>query len=166
MPPPKLCSSREQAMAAFRDLQKPLAVKIAAPDVAHKTEAGGVHLNIRTEAQFADRLDKLARIPTEYPGQTLVEEMAPEGVELIVGGIRDASWGPCVVLGLGGMLAEALADTVIRLAPVSEVDVSDMLESLEAASSSAVSATSLYAIEPLSPKQSWQLADCYWSIQK
>ena len=53
-----------------------------------------------------------------------------ESFSTLLGGLHDASWGPCVVAGLGGVLAEAHADTAIRLAPVSEIDVSDMLESL------------------------------------
>jgi acetyltransferase len=56
--------------------------------------------------------------------------MAPLGVELIVGAVRDPSWGPCVVIGLGGVLAEAVADSTVRLAPLSANDVAEMLESL------------------------------------
>jgi acetyltransferase len=125
-----LCTTRGQAQSAFITLQKPVVVKIAAPDVAHKTEAGGVYLNVNTQTQLESALDALSRIPTSHPGQALLEEMAPEGVELIVGGIRDDSWGPCVVVGLGGVLTEAIADTAVRLAPVSELDVAEMLESL------------------------------------
>jgi acetyltransferase len=126
----RLCASRDEAMAAFAQLAKPVAVKIAADDVPHKTDVGGVFLNVRSDAEFRAALDSIARIPTTTPGRVLVEEMAAAGVELIVGGVRDASWGPCVVLGLGGVTAEALADSSVRLAPVAQVDVEDMIEGL------------------------------------
>jgi acetyltransferase len=105
-------------------------VKIAADDIAHKTEAGGVILNVRTAAEMTDALERIKRIPTTQRGKVLVEEMAGEGVELIVGGVRDPSWGPCVVIGLGGVAAEAMADSAVRLAPLTTQDVMEMLESL------------------------------------
>jgi acetyltransferase len=129
-PQRRLCVGREQAIDAFRALSKPVVVKIAADDIAHKTEAGGVFLNIRDDASLSSALDTIARIPTSTPGRVLIEEMAPQGVELIVGAVRDASWGPCVVVGLGGILAEAVSDSAVRLAPLNGLDVAEMLESL------------------------------------
>lgn len=125
-----LCETRQEARAAFADLGKPVVVKIAAADVAHKTEAGGVILDIRDDTGLEDALDRIARIPTATPGRVLIEEMAPAGVELIVGGVRDPSWGPCVVVGLGGVLAEAVSDTALGLAPLGETDVAHMLDRL------------------------------------
>jgi acetyltransferase len=129
-PQRRLCIGREQALDAFRSLAKPVVVKIAADDIAHKTEAGGVFLDVRAETDFAAALDAIARIPTSSPGRVLVEEMAPNGVELIVGAVRDSSWGPCVVVGLGGVLAEAVADSSVRLAPLDDLDVAEMLDGL------------------------------------
>lgn len=125
-----LCSSRTEAMQAFEQLSKPLVVKISAEDVPHKTEVGGVHLHIRDRQQFEAALDAIAKIPTRDPGKVLIEEMAAEGVELIVGGIRDASWGVVLMVGIGGVMAEAMADSSVRLAPVSDIDVSNMLGEL------------------------------------
>lgn len=125
-----LCGSRDEAVAAFRKLSKPVVAKIAAADIAHKTEVGGVRLNITDEQQLVAALDHFALIPTKYPGQVLLEEMALDGIELIVGGVQDPSWGPCVMIGLGGILAEAMRDTAIRLAPVTPLDVEEMLDSL------------------------------------
>jgi acetyltransferase len=129
-PQRRLCVGREQALDALRALSKPVVVKIAADDIAHKTEAGGVFLNVGDDASLSSALDAIARIPTSTPGRVLIEEMAPQGVELIVGAVRDASWGPCVVVGLGGILAEAVADSAVRLAPLNGLDVAEMLESL------------------------------------
>lgn len=125
-----LCRSRAEAVSAFRSIGAPVAIKIAAAEIAHKTEAGGVHLNISNEAGLETALDAIERIPASGSKGFLVEQMASLGVELIVGGVSDASWGPCVLIGFGGILAEAFADTEIRLAPLSTEDVMDMLDSL------------------------------------
>jgi acyl-CoA synthetase (NDP forming) len=131
-PQRRLCHSRAEAMAAFGALNKPVVVKIAADDIAHKTEAGGVFLDVRNEAAMEAACAAIERIPTATPGRYLVEEMAGPGVELIVGAVRDASWGPCVVVGIGGVTAEAMADSAVRLAPLTEADVDDMVDSLRA----------------------------------
>lgn len=125
-----LCTSRDEAEAAFARLEKPVVVKVAASDIAHKTESGGVILDIGDEGDFVQALDRIAEIETSQPGRVLVEEMAPAGVEIIVGGVRDPSWGPCVMIGLGGILAEAISDTAIALAPIGEAEVAHMLNGL------------------------------------
>ncbi|CAL8476928.1 acetate--CoA ligase family protein [Caballeronia sp. S22] len=126
----RLCADRDEAFTAFHDLRQPVVVKIVATDIAHKTEAGGVFLNVSNEASLTAALDAIALIPTSTPAQVLIEEMAPPGVELIVGGVRDPSWGPCVVVGLGGVMAEALADSAVRLAPIDDMDAAEMLSEL------------------------------------
>ncbi|MDX9698744.1 MAG: acetate--CoA ligase family protein [Rhodocyclaceae bacterium] len=125
-----LCRGRDEALAAFARLTAPVVVKIAASDVPHKTEVGGVHLGIRDRQGMEKALDAIDRIPTGDPGKVLIEEMAPEGVELVIGGVRDPSWGVILMVGLGGVLAEALADSSVRLAPVSANDVQEMLGEL------------------------------------
>lgn len=127
-----LCENRGEAIAAFQQLRSPVVVKIAATDIAHKTEAGGVVLDVRNESDLEKALDRIAKIPTVQPGRVLIEEMALRGVELIVGGVRDPSWGPVVVIGIGGVLAEALSDSMVRLAPLSRSDVAAMLGGLRA----------------------------------
>lgn len=125
-------TSREAAKVAFDGMTKPVVAKIAANDIAHKTEVGGVIIGIANEQQLDAALNKIAAIPTKDPGKVLLEEMAGEGIELIVGGVRDPSWGPIVMVGLGGIFAEALADTSLRLAPVTADQAADMLNDLRA----------------------------------
>jgi acetate---CoA ligase (ADP-forming) len=129
-PKRRMCVGRAEALAAYQELRKPVVVKISADDIPHKTEVGGVFLNVCDEAGLLTALEAIGKIPTATPDRVLIEEMAPTGVELIVGAVRDGSWGPCVVIGLGGILAEAVADSVVRLAPVSGEDVAEMLGSL------------------------------------
>lgn len=129
-PQRRFCVGKSEAIEAFTALVKPVVVKIAADDVPHKTEVGGVFLRVGNLQSLCSALESIERIPTKTPGQFLIEEMAPVGVELIVGAVNDSSWGPCVVIGLGGVLAEAVSDSSVRLAPISELDAVDMLDGL------------------------------------
>jgi acetate---CoA ligase (ADP-forming) len=131
VPQRRLCNRRDEALLAYRTLGAPVVVKVVSAEIAHKTEAGGVHLGIRSEAALQLALDAIERIPTRGAKAFLVEQMAPEGVELIVGGVQDPSWGPCVMVGLGGVMAEALADSAVRPAPLTRADVDEMLDSLQ-----------------------------------
>ncbi|HSL75940.1 MAG TPA: acetate--CoA ligase family protein [Candidatus Limnocylindrales bacterium] len=111
-------------------------LKIDAPDLAHKSDLGLVRLGLRGDDAVraaGDDLLATARRHGIEPRGLLVEPMAEAGVELIVGARRDASFGPCVMVGLGGVLAEVLDDVAIRLAPVTRDVAIDMLESLRGA---------------------------------
>jgi acetyltransferase len=124
------CATRDEAMAAFAALAKPLAVKLSSAVLTHKTEAGAVRLGIASSEAMHAALDALDRIPLSGARAYLVEEMAPPGVELIVGGVRDPSFGPLVMVGLGGVTAEAMQDTALRLAPATLEEAHDMLREL------------------------------------
>jgi acyl-CoA synthetase (NDP forming) len=115
------------ALGAWRSLGGgPVALKLDAPGLAHKTEADGVRLGLEDEAGIrravADLVSAAARAEGISPGGLMVQPMAPGGVEVIVGGRRDAVFGPAVLVGLGGILAEVLDDVAVLLAPV-DVDV-------------------------------------------
>ncbi len=127
------CRSHDEAHAAFRDLEKPVVVKVLAADVLHKTELGGVHLGVADSAALQRALEQIDAIPLPSARGYLIEEMAPPGLELIVGAVRDAGFGPSVMLGLGGTFAEALKETVVRLAPLSSGAALEMLDELPAA---------------------------------
>lgn len=122
------CADRGAAKAAFAKLGAPVVVKVLDAAITHKTEAGGVHVNVRDEAALAAALDAIDRIPGAH--RYLVEEQAKPGIELIVGGLNDPSYGPAVLVGLGGIAAEALGDVAMRLAPLSPADAEDMLAEL------------------------------------
>jgi acetyltransferase len=123
-----VCADRAAAKAAFAKLGGPVVVKVLDPAITHKTEAGGVHVNVRDPAALDAALDAIDRIPGTH--RYLVEQQAEPGVELIVGGLNDPSYGPAVLVGLGGIAAEALGDVAMRLAPLSAADAEDMLEDL------------------------------------
>jgi|HigsolmetaAR204D_1030405.scaffolds.fasta_scaffold00314_15 acyl-CoA synthetase (NDP forming) len=126
-----VCRTHEEAARAFESLGKPIVVKVLDANIAHKTEVGGVHLNVSTLERLHAALAAIDAIPGDRQGRGyLLEEMAPRGVDLIVGAKRDASFGATVLVGLGGTEAEALNDVSIRLAPLTRLDAHEMLNEL------------------------------------
>ena len=130
-------ASRDAALAAAREIGFPLVLKIVSPDIAHKTEVGGVVVGVRSEAQLADEYDSLlARVAQKAPqariAGVLVAQMAQGGVELILGTKKDPVFGPVVMVGLGGIFAEVLRDVALQIAPVTEAQATQMLRSLKA----------------------------------
>jgi acetate---CoA ligase (ADP-forming) len=133
IPAPKmtLCKTYEEAKKAFKKLKKPCVVKVVDPAISHKTEAGGVLLGIKTEKQLKDALKKIDNIDTGNKKQYIIEEMAKSGLEIIIGAVNDDSFGPTVLLGLGGTTAEALEDVAMRLAPLAVSDAMEMIDELK-----------------------------------
>jgi acyl-CoA synthetase (NDP forming) len=120
---------REQAQTALDNLPTPVAVKILDAAVLHKTEMGGVHLGITTDAELSDALDKLEEVGAK---RFLVESMAASGVDLVVGVRRDPVFGPVVLVGLGGTAAEAYGDVTIRSLPAGPTEIESMADDLQA----------------------------------
>jgi acetate---CoA ligase (ADP-forming) len=129
----EVCASHEAAQAALRRLARPVVAKILTAEIEHKTEVGGVCLNIQDAAALAAALAQFDAIPLRSPRRYLIEEMAPSGLELILSATRDESFGPTVMVGLGGIFAEVFRDTAVRLAPLSLSMAEEMLEQLRAA---------------------------------
>lgn len=125
-----VCADRAAARAAFETLGIPVVVKVLDAGIPHKTEVGGVHVGVRTIEALEAALDRIDAIPGAAARVYLLEAMAPPGLELIVGGVRDSSFGPVVLVGLGGVLAEALQDVSRRLAPITAEEAEDMLDEL------------------------------------
>jgi len=132
-PPARACATREDARVAFAALTKPVVVKVLNPAILHKTEAGGVHLFVDTPERLETALDTIDRIAAPIPSRYTIEEMAPPGLELIVGALNDPSFGPTVLIGMGGTLAEALRDTATTLAPLDVDDALALLATLRTA---------------------------------
>ncbi|HLJ07537.1 MAG TPA: acetate--CoA ligase family protein [Acidimicrobiia bacterium] len=110
----------------------PVAVKLCGPAIAHKTERGLVKLGLReaaaVEAAGAELL--AAARPEDGDVALLVSAMVAGARELIAGFVRDDDFGPCVMLGIGGILAEAVGDVAFRLAPLDAVDAEDLIDDL------------------------------------
>jgi succinyl-CoA synthetase beta subunit len=114
-------------------------MKIASSDIAHKTEVGGVVLNLQGEeaiaAAFSTVMNRVkAAAPEARLDGVVVSPMRSGGMELLVGVHVDAQWGPVLAVGLGGVWVEVLKDTSLRALPVDESDVLAMLSELRATS--------------------------------
>ncbi len=121
---------------AMRELQCPVVVKVMSPDILHKSDAGGVKINLQSVAHVREAIATMAALPGISGAQVdgyLIEEMAPRGQEIVVGGTCDAQFGPLVMVGLGGIFVEVLADVAFRICPISRLDAEDMLDELKGA---------------------------------
>ena len=124
--------------AAVRGLSYPLAVKIASPDIAHKSEAGAVMLGVRDGAELAAAAERVTRSARAYAPEARIDgvlacEMVTDGVEMLLGVTDDPVFGPTVALGLGGVAAEALRDVAYRVAPFDEAEARAMITELRGA---------------------------------
>ncbi|HEY5759761.1 MAG TPA: acetate--CoA ligase family protein [Steroidobacter sp.] len=130
--PAKIIRSRAEAQSL--GLSGPLALKILSPDIAHKTEVGGVRLNVAA-ADAATAYDELLKAVKSHKPEARIDgviasPMRQGGVELLVGVRYDATWGPTITIGFGGVLVELLADVAIAALPVDRAEVLDMLSRL------------------------------------
>jgi acetyltransferase len=124
-PRERTVSTVEEALSAAREIGYPLVAKTARPDVLHRTEVGGVVPGVMDDGALRLAVRSIeARLG---PGPLLVQEEVHRGLELLVGGRRDPSFGPVVLVGLGGVLAELLRDVSIGLAPLAHADARAML---------------------------------------
>jgi acetyltransferase len=115
-------------------LSAPFVLKIVSRDIPHKTEVGGVRVNVGAAEVQRAAADLLKQVRSKIPGAriegVLVSEMVVDGFELLLGTVCDAAFGPVVVLGMGGIYAEALGDRTCRLAPVNRDDAHAMIAEL------------------------------------
>lgn len=121
---------------ALNTLKAPYAVKVVSPDILHKSDAGGVKVNLQSEAEVAQAIKAMMQQPLIAQSRIegfLVEEMAPAGQEMVIGGFRDADFGPLVMVGLGGIFVEVLADVAFRICPITRLDAQEMLAELKGA---------------------------------
>ena len=135
--PHRVATNASDAIAAAESFGFPVVAKIVSPDILHKTEIGGVALNLQTKEQVAKAFDDLmsrakAAKPQARIEGVLIAPMIKGGVECILGVQRDPVFGPVVMFGLGGILVEALRDVSFRLAPFDKAEAHRMIDSIKA----------------------------------
>ena len=136
--PSLVVKTATEAAAHAEQVGGRVALKVASPDIAHKTEVGGVKLRLEGKESVAQAFNEIlasvqAAAPAARIDGVLVSPMRERGIELFVGTARDADWGAVIAVGVGGIWVEALRDTAVRVLPVDRGDVLDMLHSLRAA---------------------------------
>jgi acyl-CoA synthetase (NDP forming) len=129
--PWRLARSGDEAVAAARELGYPVVVKVVSPEILHKTDIGGVALGLGDDDRVRGGFARVvAAAGDAHVDGALVAPMRDGGVELIVGVVRDPQWGPTLAVGLGGVWVHVADDTSVRVLPVGEADVREMLDEL------------------------------------
>jgi len=124
------------AVKIAREIHYPVAVKVASPDILHKSDAKGVKLGVGSEFELRRAFDEVINnSKTRNPGARIlgatVQEYVTPGREVIIGGLQDRTFGPTVMFGLGGIWVEVLKDVSFRLAPLSVDDARDMIQEVK-----------------------------------
>ena len=120
----ELAGNEKQLEGACKKIGFPIAVKIYSPKISHKTDIGGIKLNIQNLEETKKAFSQLRRIPG-FKGAYLQKMLS--GTEIIIGGKRDAQFGPVVLFGLGGIYVELLKDVSVRVCPLAEKDAEEMI---------------------------------------
>jgi acetyltransferase len=136
LPKQELATSAEQAALMAEKIGFPVIMKISSPEILHKTDVGGVRANLANrEAVIKAFAEIIANSKKHMPKANikgvLVQQFLPVGNEFIVGSVRDSSFGPTILVGLGGIYTELFRDSTLRIAPVNERTAYEMLESLK-----------------------------------
>jgi len=131
-----LATSADMAVELARELGHPVALKVQSPEIAHKTEAGGIRLNLASDDEVRSAFDEILANATRFAPQAevqgvLVQEMLEDGVEVIVGATKDPIFGHAIMFGLGGIFVEALRDVSFRIAPLTRRDAEEMIHEIK-----------------------------------
>jgi len=137
VPDSRLAHSADEAVDMAGEMGYPVVLKIASPDILHKTDAGGVKVGLDSPADVRDAFDLIMyRAQRYFPEAQLwgcqVQKMVPEGLEILIGMNRDPQFGPLVTFGLGGIYVETLRDVAFRVAPFSRDEATEMLGEIRA----------------------------------
>lgn len=122
--------------SALKGLRLPVVVKVVSPEILHKSDAGGVRVGLDSADAVREAITAMAAAPKIKAAKVegwLIEEMAPAGQEMVIGGLRDPQFGPLVMAGLGGIFVEVLADVSFRICPITRLDAEEMIDELKGA---------------------------------
>ena len=136
VPKSVMVTGADEVGQKMKSLKFPVVVKVMSPDILHKSDAGGVRINLRTPEEVIEAVRAMQVEPAIRSRRIegwLIEEMAPPGQEMVIGGLRDPQFGPLVMVGLGGIFVEVLADVSFRICPITRLDAQQMLAELKGA---------------------------------
>jgi acyl-CoA synthetase (NDP forming) len=132
----RLATTGEEAQAQAREMGFPVALKIISRDISHKSDVGGVKLDLKTPEEVAAAFDEMvASVKQAAPNAAIegvsVQQMARPGVEVIVGISQDPQFGPVLMFGLGGIFVEVLKDVAFRIVPITPRDARQMVREIK-----------------------------------
>jgi len=136
VPKGAFAASADEAAASAEDIGYPIAMKISSPDVIHKSDVGGVKLNLGSAEEVRDAFNTMmqtisAKMPEADLQGVYLEAMCKKGQEVILGMTRDPQFGPMLMFGLGGIFVEVMKDVTFRVAPVTKTETINMIESIK-----------------------------------
>lgn len=132
----KLATSMKEAIALSKESGFPVVLKIASPDIIHKSDTGGVKIGLKNATQVSNAYKEImASVKQRQPTATIdgisVQPMAQPGVEVIIGMSKDAQFGPVLMFGLGGILVEIIKDVSFRIVPLTRRDAREMVREIK-----------------------------------
>ena len=132
----KLIKSEDEITGLAKEIIFPIAMKIVSPDIIHKTDAGGVKLNIKDETEAESAYQEIIFQAKKYNKEARIEgviayTMVPQGTEIIIGMMKDPHFGPVIMFGLGGIFVEILKDISFRILPIEERDAREMVNEIK-----------------------------------
>lgn len=133
----ELAKNEKEAVKLAGLIGYPVVLKIVSPDIIHKSDVGGVKVNIKNAKEVGDAYNEILHnakksSPRAKVVGVLVQEMAPQSTEVIVGAVKDPQFGPTIMFGLGGIFVEVLKDVTFRVAPITEDEAREMVSDVKA----------------------------------
>jgi len=128
--------SEEEALRAAENIGYPVVLKIHSPDISHKTDVGGVKINLENSERVRDAYRRIMEtVKRKKPEAKIeginVQKMAPPGIEIIIGTTTDKTFGPVIMFGMGGVLAELIKDVSFRVVPIHRWDAEAMFREIK-----------------------------------
>ena len=132
-----LAKTCEESVAISQKIGFPVVLKIVSPDISHKSDSGGVMLNLKNAKEVESAFHRIMNNVKNYDKNArilgvLVQEMVNPSTEVIVGGLKDPQFGQTIMFGLGGIFVEILKDVTFRVAPVTKEEASEMISEIKA----------------------------------
>lgn len=132
----KLAASEKEAIDISQKIGFPVVLKIASPDISHKSDAGGVKVRLQNKGDVSRAYQEImASVKLKFPDAKIegvsVQNMARPGTEVIIGMTKDAQFGPVLMFGLGGVWVEVLKDVAFRIVPITRRDAIDMIKEIK-----------------------------------
>jgi len=133
----QVAKNSKEAIKVASEIGFPVVMKILSPQIIHKTDAGGVKLNINSEKETEKAFKEILASAKKYDSKAeirgvLIEKMVTPSTEIIIGVTRDPTFGPAIMFGLGGIFVELLKDVSFRIAPIKAEDAREMIHEIKA----------------------------------
>jgi acyl-CoA synthetase (NDP forming) len=129
--PYRVIHQKNDLKKGIKEVGSPAVLKVISPEISHKSDAGGVILNIDDLQKAGEAFEKIRKLNRQKSSGVLIQKMISGGKEVILGAKRDSSFGPVILFGLGGIYVEVLKETSLRVAPINQSEAEEMISELK-----------------------------------